>query len=380
MTDSAGLGAPAGSKPERRYSLSRLDKVVAVLLALGLFCLLLWPFTLFAVPSGRVGVIYHLLTYGTETKYVYDEGLGIKWPWDRIYLYDVRTQALDQSVYGLAVDGLSIKINVTVLFHPYQDKVGVLHKSIGQNYAEYLVRPAAIEAVRGVVGQYGPYDLFRINADVLQEAILIHLRPAGRDLIDFTDVIVRQIDFPPQLNAAITKKLTEQQNAETYRFILEQARQQAEQERIRAIGLQTFYSIVANALTPQLLTWRGIEATVQIAKSNNTKIVIVGGGKDQLPLILGNDIAQQPNLPAPGPVDPTAHELPSFQNLPSLFPGGEYEPSIDRPDAASATGSAPVPTGAGRAASPATAGTLSGHDNRTTPPRTPTTPANKDAP
>ena len=124
-----------------------------------------------------------------------------------------------------------------------------------------------------------------------------------------------KIHFPPQLNAAITAKLTEQQNAETYRFILEQARQQAEQERIRAIGLQ-HRPIVANALTPQLLTWRGIEATVQIAKSNNSKVVIVGGGKDQLPLILGSDIAQQPNLPAPTPVDPKAHELPSFQDLP----------------------------------------------------------------
>ncbi len=366
MMDAAGYGVAAGPKPQWKYTLSRTDKVVAALLAFGLFCLLLWPFTLFAVPSGRVGVIYHLLTNGTETKYVYDEGLGIKWPWDRLFLYDMRTQARDQTVYGLAIDGLSTKINVTVLFHPYRDQVGLLHKSIGPEYSERLVRPAAIEAVRNIVGQYGPYDLFRIDGDVLQAAILGRLRPAGRNLIDFTDVIVREIDFPPQLNAAITAKLTEQQNAETYRFILEQARQQAEQERIRAIGLQTFYSIVANALTPQLLTWRGIEATVQIAKSNNSKVVIVGGGKDQLPLILGSDIAQQPNLPAPTPVDPKAHELPSFQDLPSLFPDVETPP-IDRPNSTLGNPSAPGPTRAGHAAPPATAATPSTPDNRTAP-------------
>ena len=320
MTDAATHGPAARPRREWRYTMTRTDRIVAVLLVLGLISLLLWPFTLFVVPSGRAGVIYHLLGDGTDTKYVYDEGLGIKWPWDRIYLYDMRKQALNQTVYGLAIDGLSVRVDVTVLFHPYRATVGLLHKQIGEDYVERLVRPSAIEAVRNVIGQYGPYDLFQIDGDVLQDAILHHLRPSGGDIVDFTAVIVRQVDFPPQLNAAITNKLTEQQNAEAYKFILEQARQQAEHERIRAIGLQTFYSIVANALTPQLLTWRGIEATVQIARSNNTKIVIVGGGKDQLPLILGSDIARQPALPPPAPVDPRTHQLPPLQDLPSLFP------------------------------------------------------------
>lgn len=362
MTDAAARGGAARPRREWRYTLSRTDRIVAVLLVVGLISLLLWPFTLFVVPSGRVGVIYHLLGDGTDTHYAFDEGLGIKWPWDRLYLYDIRTQALDETVYGLAINGLSVKVDVTVLFHPYRATVGLLHKQVGEDYVDRLVRPLAIEAVRNIIGQDGPYDLFQIDGDVLQDAILRHLRPGGRNVIDFTAVIVREVDLPPQLNAAITNKLTEQQNAEAYQFILEQARQQAEHERIRAIGLQTFYSIVANALTPQLLTWRGIEATVQIARSNNTKIVIVGGGKDQLPLILGSDIAGQPSLPPPAPVDPKSHELPPLQDLPSLFPDAEADAPTGPSTAGRPAGTTALPTDA--AHPPATSRPSSPHGPR----------------
>jgi hypothetical protein len=142
----------------------------------------------------------------------------------------------------------------------------------------------------------------------------------GTDDIEYLDVIIRDLRLPPNLNAAITRKLSEEQIAEAFEYILQQARQEAERLRIEAIGIQTFYSIVADALSPQLLTWRGIEATVQIARSNNAKVVIVGGGKDQLPLILGSDIATQPDVPIPPAVDPGDHRLPDFDDLPLIFP------------------------------------------------------------
>src|SRR5262249_8460792 len=110
------------------------------------------------------------------------------------------------------------------------------------------------------------------------------------------------------------------QNAQAYQYLIQQAQDEAERKRIEAIGIQTFYSIVANALTPQLLTWRGIEATVELSKSNNAKIVVVGSGKDQMPLILGSDIAKQRDLPPPAVIDPQSNPLPAFRDLPRLFP------------------------------------------------------------
>jgi regulator of protease activity HflC (stomatin/prohibitin superfamily) len=310
----------------RRYRVRRADKIVAALLVIGLACLFLWPFTLFRVPSGHVGVIYRLLTTGTDTTQVIPEGLGIKWPWNKLFLYEMRTQALDETVHGLAQDGLSIRVDVTVLFHPHREMVGELQKFIGQDYVNRLVRPLSIEAVRDIIGKVEPQASYRFDVDFLEAAVLRQLRRAPEDYINFVGVIVRDVQLPPSLNAAITRKLTQEQNALAYDYIIDQAKKEAERKRVEAIGIQTFYSIVADALSPQLLTWRGIEATVQLAQSNNAKVVIVGGGKDQLPLILGSDIAkQQPTLPAPSAVDPRAHPMPRLDDLPMLFPDAQPE-------------------------------------------------------
>jgi regulator of protease activity HflC (stomatin/prohibitin superfamily) len=300
--------------------LSLFDKIVALVLFLGIVSLFVWPFVFFVIRPGEVGVLYRLLTTGTETSFVYNEGLGMKLPWNRIYRFDVRTQAHDYQVHALAQDGLSVDVEMTILFHPVPTNVGRLHKEIGPDYVERLVRPITIESVRDVIGKTRPHDLYRLNIEILEDQVLKQLNASSDRLIYYQDVTVRDIRLPDALNTAITRKLTEQENASAYEYILQQAEKEAERKRIEAIGIQTFYSIVANALSPQLLTWRGIEATVDIARSNNTKVVIVGGGKDQLPLILGSDIANQPTLPTPSPVDPKQHPLPKFIDLPKLFP------------------------------------------------------------
>jgi regulator of protease activity HflC (stomatin/prohibitin superfamily) len=311
--------APETDEPPK-YRLQRSDKIIATLLFLGIASLFLWPFVFFVIRPGEVGVLYRLLTTGTETTFVYDEGLGVKLPWNRIYHYDLRTQARDETIHALAGDGLSIDIAITVLFHPAPEKVGRLHKEVGPDYVERLVRPLTIEAVRDVVGKIPPHDLYRVDVTALEQQVLRQLESGPGNLIVFQTVTVRDLRLPEALNQAITRKLTEQQYADAYEYILLQTQKEAERKRIEAIGIQTFYSIVANALSPQLLTWRGIEATVDIARSNNSKVVIVGGGKDQLPLILGSDIANQPDLPKPSAVDPTQYPLPRFEDLPRLFP------------------------------------------------------------
>lgn len=298
----------------------RSDKVIATILLGGFIALILSPFTFFAIHPGQVGVLYHLFGGGTVTNFVYTEGVGVKWPWNTIYRYEVRTQALHETVHALASDGLSVEMDATVLFHPIPHEAGRLHKEVGPDYAERIVRPIVIEAVRDIIGKYGPHELYRFTVDSLEQQVLSHLKAAPLGLIHYDGVVLRKIVLPKSLNDAITNKLTEEQNAHTYDFLIVQAEKEAARKRVEAIGIQTFYSIVANALSPQLLTWRGIEATVQIARSPNSKVVIVGGSKDQLPLILGSDISQQPSLPAPPAIDPDGNKLPNFEALPSLFP------------------------------------------------------------
>jgi regulator of protease activity HflC (stomatin/prohibitin superfamily) len=307
-------------KPRRIHRMSRTDKAIAYLLLLGFVSIVLWPLTFFVIGPGEVGVLFRTLTVGTETRFVYPEGINIKWPWNRIYPYEVRIQKLDETVHGLAADGLRITSDISVLYYPNAENAGKLHRAIGPEYADRFVRPTAVEAVRSVIGKYDPHELYQVDMARLEREVMETIQSNNQDLIIFNQVIIRRIELPKEINQAISRKLTEEQNALAYEYVLEQARKEAERKRIDAIGYQTFYSIVADALTPQLLTWRGIEATVELSKSNNSKIVIVGGGKDQLPLILGSDIANQPNLPAPAPVNPQRYRLPDFDTLPQLFP------------------------------------------------------------
>ncbi len=317
--DDVEVGKPK-KKPRKIHRMSRTDKAIAYLLLLGFVTIVLWPLMFFVIGPGEVGVLFRTLTIGTETRFVYPEGVNIKWPWNRIYRYEVRIQKQDETVHGLAADGLRITSDISVLYHPKADNAGKLHQAIGPEYANRFVRPTAVEAVRSVIGKYDPHELYQVDLTRLEREVMDTIRANNQDLVVFDQIIIRRIELPKEINQAISRKLTEEQNALAYEYVLEQARKEAERKRIDAIGYQTFYSIVADALTPQLLTWRGIEATVELSKSNNSKIVIVGGGKDQLPLILGSDIANQPNLPAPAPVNPQRYRLPDFDNLPQLFP------------------------------------------------------------
>lgn len=310
------------TRPARRkYRLRVVDHVIIAGLVVGLAALLLWPMTFVTVGSGHVGVLFRLFGGGTETRWVFPEGVATKWPWDGIELYETRVQSRDFSAKVLGVDGLLITVDCTVLFNPIPAEVGLLHEQVGPDYVNRVVLPSAIEAVRKVVGQYDPHAMYAASTYQLAADINEEMKASTVGLhIEFRDLLIRQVILPPKVDQAINEKITQQQIAQSYEYRIQQAMQEAERKRIEAIGIQTFYAIVANSLSPQLLTWRGIEATVEIAKSPNSKVVIVGGGENQLPLILGSDIAQQPEIPAPQPVDPSSNPLPNFNFLPRLFP------------------------------------------------------------
>jgi hypothetical protein len=138
-------------------------------------------------------------------------------------------------------------------------------------------------------------------------------------VIEFQELIISRIVLPETVLSAISEKLALEQRASSYVFRLQQERQEAERLRIEAIGIQNFYAIVSGALTENLLTWRGIEATVELSRSPNSKIVIVGSGKDQLPLILGSDIQNLPPAKPIDPVDPKDAESADWGKLPSIF-------------------------------------------------------------
>jgi regulator of protease activity HflC (stomatin/prohibitin superfamily) len=283
--------------------------VVGSLVVLGFLLLLLWRAVFVVVPAGQIGVLYDLLFGGTRVWRIYGEGLRIKLPWNRMYTYDARLQTRHYSVKTLSREGMWIDVEFAILFRIDPQRAAFLHKEIGPEYVERVVGPVAVGVVREYVTRHDSNELYTVDSEQLQNEI----RASARALLDghhvvVENILVERLTLPAAIVQAIEQKLIQEQSAAAYVFRLEGEKAEAERLRIKAQGLQAYYSIVNSALTPSLLTWRGIEATVEIAQSDNTKIVIVGGGRDQMPLILGSELLRgpepRPGAPSPAPAGP----------------------------------------------------------------------------
>jgi regulator of protease activity HflC (stomatin/prohibitin superfamily) len=318
--------------------------VIGTVLVCGLAVLLLWQSVMVRIPPGHVGVLYSLLAGGTVTDAVYREGLAFKLPWNQMYIFETRIQALPFTLLAFSAEGMPITVEATTLYRVKGPTAPRLLTEVGMDYEERIVAPISRDAVRRVIGRYSSHDIYTLGADYLEAELLEYLRSTTEaQLLFYSQVPIRSVRLPDRLVGAIEDKLSQQQLAASYEFRLISAKQEAERQRIQAIGLRNFYSIVQAALTDKLLTWRGIEATVEVSKSPNTKIVIVGGNKDQMPLILGSDITRTsptPEQPVP-PISGNASPLPNWADLPPIF----ELPQPAKPQAVPPTaGGTPVPS------------------------------------
>ena len=305
-----------------RYGNPVVSFVIGTLLAGGLAVLLLWHAVLVRIPPGHVGVLYSLLSGGTVIDRIYPEGLQLKLPWNRMYLWETRIQAYPFKLLAFSAEGMPITIEATSLFRLVRERTPHLQVDVGPDYLERIVAPVSMSAIRRIIARYDSHSLYTLGANRLQAELLDFMRGTPESpSIFYVDVLVLTVRLPDALVSAIEMKLSQEQIAASYQFRLASQRQEAERQRIHGIGLRNFYSIVQSSLTDKLLTWRGIEATVEVAKSPNTKIVIVGGNKDQLPLILGSDITKGPSSPDPtvAPVSGDAAPLPDWSTLPPIF-------------------------------------------------------------
>jgi regulator of protease activity HflC (stomatin/prohibitin superfamily) len=103
------------------------------------------------------------------------------------------------------------------------------------------------------------------------------------------NVLLRDLKLPDTLKQAIEAKQQAQQEAQRMEFVLQRERQEAERKRVEAQGIKDFQNIVSEGISEKLLEWKGIEATVELAKSANSKLVVVGNTKSGLPLVFSGD-------------------------------------------------------------------------------------------
>ncbi|MEK9530068.1 MAG: prohibitin family protein [Flavobacteriaceae bacterium] len=243
------------------------------------------------IGYGEAGVLFKTFGGGVVTdKPALGEGFHIIAPWNKVYIYNIKQQEeFESGMRVLSSNGLEISLDVSVLYQPKLDELGLLHKTKGENYLNIVIVPEIRAVARSVIGRYTPEQLYSTKRDAIQNEIYEETKnKVDGQHVQLNSVLVRDVTLPTSIKEAIQRKLTQEQEALEYEFRLEKARQEAEKVRIDAEGKAVANRLLAASLTPNILRDKGIEATLLLAESPNTKIIVVGGGEDGLPLILGN--------------------------------------------------------------------------------------------
>ncbi len=256
-----------------------------------------WKSIFITVHAGELGVYFKRFGGGTVLdKPPFSEGLHVIYPWDKIEIYNVREQQVTHEFHVLSQDGLRIDIFVSIRYHPHRDiQLNHLHQELGPDYLEAVIIPEVEAALRMIIGKYEPAELYQAEYGLLESALSESLLQLTEEFVTLDDLLITRLVLPQMVQEAIEDKLREQHNAQKYKYILMQAEEEAKRKVILATGIRDFQDIVGEGISPQLLRWRGIEATLALAQSPNAKIVIIGGPQDGLPLILNTgDMAAPP--------------------------------------------------------------------------------------
>jgi regulator of protease activity HflC (stomatin/prohibitin superfamily) len=358
-------GRPPAAKADRmprwrRFLLDQLTTLSLILMVILLLGIVLYPYVVVNVPSGHVGVLWKRFKGGTvlDPRQLKDEGLRLIWPWDRLFLYDLRLQSTTDTYNAISKDGISLTATISIRFRLKHDAIPQLHQVIGPDYLSSLVRPEVGSRMREVIADFTAEEVYSTKRQEIQdkirghaEAMLggkmmertaeesesgEHYRIPLNAMINLVDTLVLGMELPATVVAAINRKIEQYYISEEYTFRVARERRESERKKVEAEGIREFQQIVSQGISDSYLRWRGIEATLQLAQSPNSKVVIIGGGKDGVPIILGNVDAPAPSPekapPNEGEKKPTgAGSALPLEKVPAA---GLAEPSEKMPTAA----------------------------------------------
>ncbi len=270
-----------------------MNKKLIPLIILGIAILLLiafWSSITGTIGPAQRGVVFYKFGKGLDTENVYNEGFYFIAPWNTMHVINVQEQIIEEKDMSvLSSNGLPFTVDVTARFRPRFNKIGVLYQQFREDYKNNMVIPEVRSAVRKIIGNYTVEELYSTKRNEIQVEIS---KATGEVLqenhIELKAILLRAIKLPTQIENAIKKKQEEKQIAEAMKYKLDREQKEAERIIIEAKGRAEANEIVTNSITPALLKWKGIEATLELAKSQNAKVVVVGSGKDGLPIILGD--------------------------------------------------------------------------------------------
>ncbi|MDR0952132.1 MAG: prohibitin family protein [Oscillospiraceae bacterium] len=276
-------------KRSKRFKKPTRLEVFAFLLISAAIIAFLWPFCTETIDGGHVGVYYSTFFGGTQTNKTYGEGIHFVLPWDKLISYDGRVQSNDYKISALAKGGLTVQVEMTAVFFINRDEAGLLHKTLGVDYREKMIDPAVLSSVRSVVGRLTQTELY--DADLLQVQSDVLAQVSGifqGQPLTIRSVLIRQISFPDAVSEAISEKFVAEQNVLEERYRVLQAVEEYKEAYVNAEATRFAQALITEGMSEAFLRYLGIEATLKLAESDNSKLVIIGD-KDGLPLILNPD-------------------------------------------------------------------------------------------
>jgi regulator of protease activity HflC (stomatin/prohibitin superfamily) len=267
--------------------LRRGTKFFLVLLVLGVCVWLLRDRMIFSIGSGDVLVVYYRLFGGTAHNHIGNEGLHIIAPWDKAYIYEVRTQTLLMPMTVLSKNGVEIHMDAQLRFHPIPETIPYLHRAYGPDYVAKIIRPQLMQAVQEVIGQFVPDELYASESGTAAGRLKSRARHLiGGVYVVVEDVSLFNIKLPQIVQESIQAKAQAEQESLAHAYRVKREELESQRKLVEAKGIQQYQEVV-KGIPNSVLIWRGIEATLELAKSPNAKVIVIGS-KDNLPLVLGN--------------------------------------------------------------------------------------------
>jgi regulator of protease activity HflC (stomatin/prohibitin superfamily) len=254
--------------------------------------------TLRQIDAGHIGV---QKVFGKVQENVLYEGLNIVNPLVEVVTISTQTQnytmsslndqgqkGSDDPIRVLAADGLEVTIDLTILYRVTAKDAPRIIREIGEDYEDKVVRPLTRTRIRENAVAYSAVDLYSLKREAFQTAVRTAIEK------DFTargfvleQLLVRNITLPPSVKESIERKITAIQDAQRMEYVLDKGRQEAELKRVEARGVADAQAILSSALNDKVLQYEMIKAQRELANSQNSKIIIMGGGKGSTPLIIG---------------------------------------------------------------------------------------------
>ncbi|WMI65124.1 prohibitin family protein [Aestuariibaculum sp. YM273] len=270
--------------------MEKLPKIALPIVVIAIIIIVVLSKSAVTIGSGEAGVLYKTFGGGVVTdEPPLEEGFHIVAPWNKVFVYEVRQQEKLEKMNVLSSNGLDIKLEASVWFQPKYNQLGKLHQEKSEQYIDRVLLPAIRSAARSVVGRYTPEQLYSSKRDAIQQEIFEETQKIVDDqYIQLNEVLVRDVTLPPTIKDAIERKLKQEQESLEYEFRLVTAQKEAEKVIIEAQGKADANKILSASLTDKILQDKGIEATVKLSESPNSKVIVIGSGDSGMPIILGN--------------------------------------------------------------------------------------------